>query len=158
MNFFKRLQSGKRGFQICFSNPNHLTNFITDAQILWGIVRFIGVHIILMKHTIAARKCLMKNHSLPVLAPVTLPMQFCLNDSHFHSVTLKFGWMLRQDNRQVVSTNEIYPRNGPRVTCKQKVVNYISVYNLIHSIYHGRLLKIAFGVKFSRKNWPQMTD
>ena len=102
-----------------------------------------------MKHTVAARKCLMKNHSLPVLAPVTLPMQFYLNDSHFHSVTLKFGWMLRQDNRQVVSTNEIYPRNGPRVTCKQKVVNYISVYNLIHSIYHVRLLKIAFGVKFS---------
>jgi hypothetical protein len=64
-----------------------------------------------MKRTVAARKCLTKNRSLPVLAPVTLPMQFYLNASHFHSATLKSGWMLKQVNRQVVS-NEIYPRNN----------------------------------------------
>ena len=150
MNFFKRLPSGKRGFWIkLFWNiliEIQTINFIIDASILFDIVRFIGVHIIPMKHTVAARKCLMKNHSLPVLGPVILPKQFYLNASHFHSATLKSGWMLKQVNRQVVS-NEIYPRNNTWVK-KQ-----IMILREIKSTFFR--IRSSICIQRNRSNWPK---
>ena len=114
MNYFVKLQSGKKREFLTILWKLNLIAYILDVPILSDIARFIGVHITQMKRTLAARNYLMKNHFLPALEPVTLPIQFYLNASHFHLVTSKFGWMLARVNFQEV-TKEIYPTNKQMV-------------------------------------------